>query len=213
MAIHAYDESYISGAQSILGHAFDFAVVSLGLDPDMFGNAFAVSNASKQFASGNPKYVAGINGCDLARIVLTETNTPFMDTEDAMYLDKTAEYWSGWALACYQWHSGRSFMEILSAVPLSEIIRMYPLYHEMDIRQFIDRMDELIKEAYPTTRLKARRATCEMSQSELAADSGVALRQIQLFEQRQRDINNAAAITLFQLSKSLHCRMEDLLEP
>ena len=212
MAIHAYDESYISGAQSILGHAVDFAVVSLGLDPDAFGKAFAVSDASKQFASGNPKYVAGMNGCDLARIVLAETHTPFTDTEDAMYLDKTPEFWAGWALAYYQWHSGRSFIDILSAVPFSEIIRMYPVYHEMDIRQFVDRMDVLMKDAYPTTRLKARRITCEMSQSELAADSGVALRQIQLFEQRQRDINNAAAITLLQLSKSLHCRMEDLLE-
>ena len=89
---------------------------------------------------------------------------------------------------------------------------MYPVYHEMDIRQFVDRMDVLMKDAYPTTRLRARRITCEMSQSELAADSGVALRQIQLFEQRQRDINNAAAITLFRLSKALHCRMEDLIE-
>lgn len=90
---------------------------------------------------------------------------------------------------------------------------MYPVYHEMDIQQFVDRMEEILKEAYPATRLKTRRVTSGMSQSELAADSGVALRQIQLFEQRQRDINNAAAITLLQLSKSLHCRMEDLIEP
>ena len=213
MAISAYDETYLPGAQNILGHAIDFAVMSLDLDPDTFGNALAVSQASKQFASGNPKYVAGMNGCDLARIVLSEINTPFTDTEDAMYMDKSLEYWSGWAMAFYQWYSRRSFMDILSAVPLSEIIRMYPVYHEMDIQQFVDRMDEILKEAYPATRLKTRRVTSGMSQSELAADSGVALRQIQLFEQRQRDINNAAAITLLQLSKSLHCRMEDLIEP
>ena len=51
-----------------------------------------------------------------------------------------------------------------------------------------------------------------LSQAELAAVSGVALRQIQLFEQRQRDINCAAAITILKLSRSLHCRMEDLME-
>ena len=213
MAIRAYDETYLPRAQNILGHAIDFAVMSLDLDPDTFGNALPHSQASKQFASGNPKYVAGMNGCDLARIVLSEINTPFTDTEDAMYMDKSPEYWSGWALAYYQWYSGRSFMDILSAVTLSEIIRMYPVYHEMDIQQFVDRMEEILKEAYPATRLKTRRVTSGMSQSELAADSGVALRQIQLFEQRQRDINNAAAITLLQLSKPLHCRMEDLIEP
>ena len=31
MAIHAYDEAYISGAQAILGYAVDFAVMSLDL--------------------------------------------------------------------------------------------------------------------------------------------------------------------------------------
>jgi len=40
----------------------------------------------------------------------------------------------------------------------------------------------------------------------------VPLRQIQLFEQGQRDINKTAAVTLYKLSKALCCRMEDLLE-
>ena len=84
--------------------------------------------------------------------------------------------------------------------------------YQFFICQFTDRMDDLMKEAYPITRLKARRINNALSQAQLAAESGVALRQIQLFEQKQRDINNAAAITLFRLSKALHCRMEDLIE-
>ena len=212
METRAYDEAYVHSAQNILGHAVDFAVISLELDPDEFGNVFSVSNASKQFASGNPRYVAGINGCELTRIVLEQTKTPFNDTEDAMYLDKSPEYWSGWALAFYQWFSARSFTEILTAVHLSEIITMYPVYHEMDIEHFAQHMNELMKKAVPFTRLKAKRNNCGMSQSELASESGVALRQIQLFEQRQRDINSAAAITLLRLSKALHCQIEDLIE-
>ncbi len=51
-----------------------------------------------------------------------------------------------------------------------------------------------------------------MSQSDLAAYSGVKLRQIQLFEQRQRNINKASAVTLLKLSRALSCRMEDLME-
>ena len=212
MAIHAYDDNYLHTAQAILGHAVDFAVLTLDIEPDSFGNAFAVSNASKQFASGNPRYVAGMNGCELARMVLDEIHLPYPDAEDAMFLDKSPEYWAGWALAYYQWFSGRSFMDILSVAPLSRIINMYPAFHEMDVSQFADRMDTLIKKAYPFTRLKQRRTNCGMSQTQLASDSGVALRQIQLFEQRQRDINNAAAITLLRLSKSLHCSIEDLVE-
>ncbi|MCR5293593.1 MAG: XRE family transcriptional regulator [Lachnospiraceae bacterium] len=213
MGIRAYDESYIETAQNILGHAVDFAVMTLNIEPDEFGNAFVVSDVSRQFAGGNPRYVAGLSGCELARQVLLETRMPFIDAEDVMYIDKSPEYWAGWALAYYQWYSSRSFVDILTAVPLSRIIEMYPVFHEMDVHQFTDHMDNLIREAYPATRLKVRRKISGLTQAELAAASGVALRQIQLFEQRQRDINSAAAVTLFQLSKVLCCRIEDLMEP
>jgi DNA-binding XRE family transcriptional regulator len=213
MTIRAYDESYLPSAQNILGHAADFAVMTLGLSPDAFGSAFCVSSVSKQFASGNPRYVAGMNGCELARLVLEETHTAFTDADDAMYLDKSPEYWAGWALAYYQWFSSRSFMDILTAVPLSRIIEMYRVYHEMDIQQFVDLMDELLKQYYPYTRLKTRRQNCGLSQSSLAADSEVALRQIQLFEQGKRDITKTQASTVYKLSKALGCSMESLLQP
>ena len=212
MAIRAYDEMYLADAQNVLGHAVDFAVMSLHLTPDEFGKAFAVSDASKQFAGGNPRYVAGMNGCELARRALTETHMPFRDTEDAMFQDKSPEYWAGWALAFYQWYSGRSFLEILSVASLEEIVRMYHPYHEMDILQFADQMDQRMQRAFPQTRLRMRREMGGLSQSELAGDAKVSLRQIQLFEQRKRDINKTAAETLFRISKSLHCKMEDLLE-
>lgn len=212
MAFHAYDEIYVDSAQNVLGHAVNFAVMTLGLEPNAFGDAFTVSDASKQFAVGNPAYVAGMNGCELARKVLEETAMPFADSDDVMYLDKSPEYWSGWALAYYQWYSGRSYMEILRAVPLEQIMAMYPTYHEADVSQFVEQMDRRIQEAYPQTKLRMRRETCGFSQSELSADADVPLRQIQLFEQRQRDINKCVAITLLKLSKSLHCSIEDLIE-
>ncbi|MBR1798161.1 MAG: helix-turn-helix transcriptional regulator [Clostridiales bacterium] len=212
MVIYAYSEAYLDSAKNILGHAVDFAVMSLNIEPDTFGDSLMVSNAAAQFGRGNPSYVAGTNGCELARQILNEAHIDYADIEDAMYLDKSPEYWAGWALAHYQWYSSRSFMEILTEVPLSEMIKMYPVYHEMDIEHFLEHMNVLIKDANPTTKLRAKRLNCNMSQSELAKDSGVALRQIQLFEQRQRDINNASAITLLRLSRSLNCRMEDLIE-
>lgn len=212
MAIRAYAEDYVAGAQRVLGEAVDFAVMTLGLEPDAFGQAFAVSDAARQFGGGNPRYVAGMNGCELARRVLTETNLPFTDAEDAIYLDKGPEYWAGWALAFYQWHSGYSFMEILTAVPLGRILDMYPIYHEMDILQFTDAMGEKMKAACPQTRLRLLREACGLSQAELAEEAKVPLRQIQLFEQRQRQINKTAAETLLRLSKALCCKMEDLME-
>ena len=213
MAIRAYDELYLPGAQNVLGYAVDFAITSLALTPIVFGNALSVSSSAKQFSEGNPRYVAGMNGCELARAVLDDVGADYPEVEDEMYLDKSPEYWAGWALAYYQWSSALPFMEILRAVSLEDIIGMYPLYHEMDLSHFADQMDRLLKKAYPQTRLRERRSNCGLSQSELADQADVPLRQIQLFEQGQRDINKTSAITLLKLSKALHCKMEDLLEP
>ena len=212
MEIRAYDELYLSSAQNILGHAVDFAVMTLEIEPNVFGNALAVSASGRQFAQGNPRYVAGMNGCELAREVLDDVKISYPDVADAMYLDKSPEYWAGWALAYYQWQTDISFMEIMKAVSLDYIIGMYLVYHEMDIEKFVEQMNQLMKAAYPHTRLRRHCDNCRMSQAELAEESGVPLRQIQLFEQGQRDINKTAAVTLYKLSKALCCRMEDLLE-
>ena len=213
MAIRAYDELYLPGAQNNLGYAVDFAISTLALTPNDFGNALSVSNSAKQFSEGNPRYVAGMNGCELARSILDDVGMSYPEAEDEMYLDKSPEYWAGWALAYYQWSTDLSFMEILRAASLDDIIQMYPFYHEMDLTHFEDHLDHLVKKAHPQKRLCERRKNCGMTQSELAAEADVPLRQIQLFEQGQRDINKTSAITLLKLSKALHCKMEDLLEP
>ena len=212
MAIHAYDELYLASAQNILGHATDFAIMTLELAPNTWGNAFAISPIARQFAKGNPLYVAGLSGCELAREILDNAHIRYQDSEDTMYLDKSPEFWAGWALACYQWLSCRSFQEILSAVPLEDMIDMYPLYHEMDTLHFIEAMQQKVKAAFPFTRLRYMRDNNGLTQAELAAYAEVPLRQIQLFEQRQRNINKTESLTLYKLSLALNCDMEDLLE-
>lgn len=213
MVIRAYDEMYLPDAQKILGHAVDFAVLTLDIEPDEFGKVLMVAPGAKQFSEGNPTYVAGMNGCEFAKTILDEVHLSYPDVEDVMFLDKSPEYWAGWALAYYQWYTGSSFMDILKAVSLDNLIQMYPLYHEMDISRFVDQMNKKMKETYPHTCLRERRSRCGYSQSELAAAAGVPLRQIQLFEQGQRDINKTSAATLFKLSRALNCSMENLLEP
>lgn len=213
MAIRAYDEMYLHSAQNILGHAVDFAIMSLEIEPDDFGKALMVSTSARQFAKGNPRYVAGMNGCEFARYVLDEALISYPDVEDIMYLDKSPEYWAGWALAYYQWYADFSFGDILKVVSLEDIIGMYSIYHEMDISHFTEQINQLMEKAYTQTRLRAKRDNCGLSQSELAKEADVPLRQIQLFEQGQRDINKTSAITLYKLSKALHCQMEELLEP
>ena len=97
-------------------------------------------------------------------------------------------------------------------VSMTEIRNMYEAYHEMDLAHFVERLDELWNQHYPETNLKRIRDLAGLSQRELAELSGVSVRQIQLFEQRQRDINQTRAIDVLRLSRALGCKNEDLLE-
>ena len=51
-----------------------------------------------------------------------------------------------------------------------------------------------------------------LSQKQLAEKAEVSIRNIQMYEQRQNDINKAQADILFRLSKTLGCNIEDLFE-
>ena len=83
----------------------------------------------------------------------------------------------------------------------------------MDEQQFLDRMDEECARAAPATKLQSCRKRVGLSQSELAAASGVPVRTIQQYEQRQKNINHARACQVAALARVLCCRVEDLLEP
>lgn len=60
--------------------------------------------------------------------------------------------------------------------------------------------------------LKQIREKAGLSQSKLAEISGVSIRMIQKYEQGERDINLAQALTLYKLTNVLNCTIENLLE-
>ena len=88
---------------------------------------------------------------------------------------------------------------------------MYEPYHEMDIRQFADRADEVWMKQTPETTLARLRKYAELSQSVLAKRSGVPVRTIQQYEQRQKDISKAGAEQLLRLGRVLCCPVEELV--
>ncbi len=209
--ICAYDELYLHSAQRVMGDMYDFAVNTLKLALNEFHKMFIVSGMAHQFEIGNPAYVAGKNGCEVAREVIRDCTDRLIDTEDIMYLDKSPEYWTGWSLAYYQWSTGLTFREINRYMPIDMIIGMYDTLHEADISLFVEIMDERCRNNAEESRLKRLRTYAGLTQKMLADRSGVALRQIQLFEQEQRDISKTQSSTLLMLSRALNCRMEDLI--
>ncbi|MEG1651709.1 MAG: helix-turn-helix transcriptional regulator [Oscillospiraceae bacterium] len=210
--IHAYSESYLTDAKSNLAELFDYAMNDCRLQEDWFSQLFIQSGFAEKFETGNPSVLAGMSGIELAQAVLVKVGCEDQIAEPTFSEDRSPEYWAGWALAEYQWETAKRFKDIFRTVPLSQIISMYPVYHEMDVSQFITAMDNAIASIVSDTRLKQVRENRGLSQSELAEKSGVKLRSIQMYEQRVNDIDKAQSQTLFKLSRVLGCKIEDLLE-
>ncbi|MCD8398605.1 MAG: helix-turn-helix domain-containing protein [Lachnospiraceae bacterium] len=162
--------------------------------------------------NGEPAYLAGKSGIEIARECVKSTTGKELDVDPQIHYDRSPEYWCGWAVAYYQWFSSRKYSEIFKAISFEDLLCMYPALHEADVTKFADIVDEKIRETFPDTNLKRLRTAYGCSQSELARLSGVSLSSIQMYEQRQKDINKANVTTVRNLAKTLGCSIEDLIE-
>jgi len=208
----AYSESYLNSAKDSLATFFDYAVNDCAMNPDWVAALFVTTGYAEQFERGNPAYITGMSGLELAREVIRKAYGDKELPAPTYAAERSAEYWAGWALATYQWYSGRRFKDIFERIPLSEIIGMYRIYHEMDIMRFVEDMEGRYNTAAKDSNLKRIREKRGLSQSELAGQSGVNLRNIQMYEQRGNNIDKAQAQILYKLSRVLGCDIEDLLE-
>lgn len=210
--IHAYQEIYLNNAQAALGDAFDYAVNACSIRGSDFVKLFLASSVCSRMENGEAAYLAGKSGIEIVRDVVRETMGKELTVSPLDSMCRSCEYWIGWAVSYYQWYSSRPFNDIFKAIPFEELQRLYPTMHEADITKFAELADQRLRECFPDTNLKRIRTVYGCSQSELSRLSGVSLRSIQMYEQRNKDINKASADTLLRLSKVLGCRMEDLME-
>lgn len=203
---------YVSRAQARIGCAFDYAINVCRISGTFFVDLFNVSRISKAIERGDPAYLLGKSGIELAICIFDELNAPIERQSPEDRLIRTPEYWIGWAITYYQWHSGRSFHQIFDALPFDVLQKMYHPLHEADISKVVDVFDSKVREHFPDVNLKRLRKQLNLTQAELADRSGVSLRSIQMYEQRNKDINKASVETVYRLSKALYCRAEDLIE-
>ena len=211
---NAYSELYLDDAMQNLGDMVEYAVCDLGFDPDVFFGWFISSGIASKFEKGNPKYITGMSGFELAEAVLTETNVAHEKREPPFVEFKGREYWAGWILAYYQWETGKRFEDIVKdGLTLSTVFSMYIL-HEADESKFVEAANEIIarnRENRKTKLFEIRKAR-GFTQQQLSKASGVSLRMIQLYEQKQNDISKAQATVVISLAKALGCEVEDLID-
>ena len=142
--IYAYDRLYLEKAQITLGWMFDFAVYELKYEIQEFYDMFIISGIAGKFAKGDITTLVGRSGVELAYEVVDQTNHLSVQIEPHFTVNRSPEYWTGWALAYYQWYTSMQFSEITGSIPIKKIVEMYDVYHEMDIMQA---MSESLREA------------------------------------------------------------------
>ena len=213
MMSHAYDQLYLEDAMHNMGTMFDCAIHIAHCDLTLFFEMFLSSGVASQIEVGNPRYVAGMSGMDLMRVVLEKASDLQWNETAYAPAERTAEYWAGWTLAYYQWHTAYSFSFIQSkGLDISTILSLYPTLHEADLSKFVANADAIVKQHQDKTNniLKIKRKQLKITQKELSELSGVSLRMIQAYEQADQDIRKAEAQTVLSLSRVLGCTPESL---
>ena len=238
--MRAYDEACLPLACDCLGRMLDYSVYSLRIDADSAMKLFVASGTASLFARGDMRTIAGGSGIELAYSVLEKSALPFERVPPRHTVSFSNEYWCGHALAYAQWATGLCFEEVIMRCPASALTsacarERLALLESLPadigdadkaaaLKRFGDdfarRTAESIlsggssggQEEPAVTRLKALRLKNGLSQSALADASGVPVRTIQQYEQRQKDINKAHFEYIIRLAAALNCEPADLFE-
>jgi len=140
----AYKKTYLNGAMRNLAVMMDCGVRKYGYSIEEFYDKFLTSEVSRQFANGNPRYLVGMSGAELADSVVDSSGGTVLKENDGTY-SVGPEYWAGWVLAYYHWLSRRSFSYMNKrGLGIKEVLSMYYPLHEADLSKFADAADSII---------------------------------------------------------------------
>lgn len=212
METHAYSESYLPYAMENLAVMMDCGINQCGFSPQLFYRMFLTSGVAAQIEKGNPRYVAGLSGAELAHCVVELSAGELTASIDGSF-SLTPEYWAGWVLAYYQWKSGKPFRFISdNGLDIDKIIALYHPLHEADLEKFVSIADEIINDAVRTSisPLKKARERYGLTQEDLSRISGISLRMIRAYEQKSQDIANANFRTVSRLESVLHSDFSEI---
>ena len=236
-----FDLMLVNKACVTLGKMLDFAVHSLRQNADAYFVLFITSGFARVMENMDIRCIAGMSGIEMSYKVLDKCGVAYTRVTPRHTAGLSREYYAGYALAKVHVETGLTYEQITAVMPVSSIISMYGNYHNRAMNELPwqmsdeDRLDAVdkIKAAFPgellksardaigsqagsgakkETRLKELRLLNGLSQSRLAKASGVPLRTLQQYEQRQKDLAKANFEYIMRLSSVLNCEPADLLD-
>ena len=211
--MHGYDKFFLTNVMENLGSAFDCAVNKFEIPAKDFYEFFLISKVAEHIENGNPKYIAGLSGLELTQAIFDKVGIKKTVFQYPNY-ERTKEYWAGWILSYYQWHSNLTFASIQKFLSIDTILSLYNPLHEAPEEKFIEAADSIIARNLYTkpTKLQFLRKAAGLTQKELSELSGINLRTLQQYEIRLKDINKASGDSINALAKALCCNFYDVME-
>lgn len=222
-----------------VGKMLDHAVYSLHQNADTFFALFITSGLAAKLQKADINIISGNSGIELSYEVMKRCGISYERITPRHTTGLSKEFYAAHALAHIQYDTGISYNELIHIISVSDIIRLYDSYHsravsllpwqmsDSDRAEAIEEIksgftDEL-RSAFEAaglnslhikkeTHLKEMRLRNGLSQSRLAAASGIPVRTIQQYEQRRKDINKASADSIIRLAYVLNCEPSSLLE-
>lgn len=136
----AYSELYVNDAQKTIAHSFDYAVNKMNYTLKEYADLFANFEYIHLIEKGDPHYIAGMSGIELAKIVCNKRNNKY----GILPYYPGVEFWTGWILAYYQWLRNLSFKAIFEKFSIERFERAYPTFHESNKKRMFEYMDKVI---------------------------------------------------------------------
>ena len=139
--MRAYIEPYLKDVMRNIGVMSHFCINEYGLNPEQFSTLFANSHVAEQISMGNPRYLTGMSGKEMADMLIESS----VDTNSKLISSNTyqvsPEYWAGWVMAYYQWYTAKSFCQMYAdGQTYEKVLMMYHPMHEADLAKVVEMM-------------------------------------------------------------------------
>jgi DNA-binding transcriptional regulator YiaG len=187
----------------------EYACLDCGYDPDGFWKMFLYSEMARRFEIGDVSVVAGKSGPELAYMVLSTIDHREEFPNPTWRDNRSDLYWSGWALAYYQWYTAQSFDFIWKSISIRMLQKMYPTFHETDISKAVEALSKMQKSVNKTS-ISNLRLVRGMTQKELAGRAHMSLSQLQRLEYGERKVENLSLKSALALANALGVGVEEL---
>lgn len=207
-----YIDHYTENAIDNFANALDYVYVDQKKDIKNFIDMFIKCGLAKEYYLLNPVYVLGLSGKELVKKTYELNNIIYKERRIKKTYKKSIAYFVGVISLTYCYRRDIPIEIFFKKVKIDDLFKLYYPLHEADITKIIKILDEYLKKKSETTNLAYYRKILKLTQKELADLSGISVRSISLYEEKEKDISKASYATVEKIARALHTEPKNIIE-